>query len=197
MLMEALVKSSRSSRIAFSAAIIIIVAVAAYNWMVAPHTEYLHAAQQYEHMMGDVAMKNKLIKAKEAAKTKEVERLRAELAGVQTALFAPYEAKRFFSDIETVCNASNCAVSSINFLSGDLSASVETDSAIAENSAVVDFVGSYGSIINFLARLTDRSQRVFVPSLKISTFGSKPGLLECEMVVTIYTIRNREFFTNE
>ncbi|MHC4192465.1 MAG: hypothetical protein ACYSUB_22820, partial [Planctomycetota bacterium] len=189
-------KSSRSSRIAFSAAIIIIVAVAAYNWMVAPHTEYLHAAQQYEHMMGDVAMKNKLIKAKEAAKTKEVERLRAELAGVQTALFAPYEAKRFFSDIEAVCNASNCAVSSINFLSGnlsDLSASVETGSAIAENSAVVDFVGSYGSIINFLARLTDRSQRVFVPSLKISTFGSKPGLLECEMVVTIYTIRNREF----
>ncbi|UCF43056.1 MAG: hypothetical protein JSV99_10825 [Planctomycetota bacterium] len=200
MLMNALAKSSRSSRIAFSAAIVIIVAVAAYNWMVAPHTKYLHAAQEYELMMGDMARKNKIIKTKEAIKRKEVENLRAELAGVQSAVFTPYEARRFFSDIEAVCNAASCLVYSINFLSGNLAgvaASVESDSQIVENSAVVSFVGSYGNIISFLSKVTNRPQKVVVRSLKITAFGEKPDPLECEMVVTIYTVRDREIFANE
>jgi Tfp pilus assembly protein PilO len=200
MLMNALAKSSRSSRIAFSAAVVIIVAVAAYNWMVAPHTKYLHAAQQYELMMGDMARKNKIIKTKEAITRKEVEKLRAELAGVQSAVFTPYEARRFFTDIEAVCNAAGCLVYSINFLSGNLGgvpASVESDGQIVENSAVVSFVGPYGNIISFLSKVTNRSQKVVVRSLKIAAFGKKPDPLECEMVVTIYTIRDREIFANE
>ncbi len=200
MLMNALAKSSRSSRIAFSATIVIIVAVAAYNWMVAPHTKYLHAAQQYELMMCDLERKNKIIKTKDAIKKKEVEKLRAELASVQSALFTPYEAKRFFSNIEAVCNAANCIVSSINFLSGnlrDMSASAESDKEIVANGAVISFVGSYGNIISFLSELTNRPQKVVVRSLKISAFGDKPDPLECEMMITIYIIADREIFANE
>jgi Tfp pilus assembly protein PilO len=200
MLMNALAKSSRSSRIAFSAAIVIIVAVAAYNWMVAPHTKYLQAAQQYELMMGDMARKNKIIKTTEAVKRKEVERLRAELASVQSSVFTPYEARKFFTDIEAVCNAAGCLVHSINFLSGNLggvAADVESDGHIVENSAIVSFVGSYGNIISFLSELTNRPQKVVVRSLKITAFGKKPDPLECQMVVAIYTIRDREIFTDE
>ncbi|MHC4229844.1 MAG: hypothetical protein ACYSW0_20610 [Planctomycetota bacterium] len=200
MLMNALAKSSRSSRIAFSAAIVIIVAVAAYNWMVAPHTKYLQAAQQYELMMGDMARTNKIIKTKETVKRKEVEKLRAELASVQSAVFTPYEARKFFTDIEAVCNAAGCLVYSINFLSGnlrDMSASAESDNEIVANGAVINFVGSYGNIISFLSELTNRPQKVVVRSLKITAFGKKPNPLECEMVVRIYTIRDREIFTNE
>jgi Tfp pilus assembly protein PilO len=200
MLMNTLAKSSRSSRIAFSAAIVIIVAVAAYNWMVAPHTRYLHAAQQYENMMGDMARKNAIIKTKEVVKRKEVEKLRAELASVQSAVFTPYEARRFFTDIEAVCNAAGCLVYSINFLSGNLggaAASAESGSGVVENSAVVSFVGSYGNIMSFLSKVTNRPQKVVVRSLKITAFAKKPDPLECEMVVTIYTIRDREIFANE
>ncbi len=200
MLMNTLAKSSRSSRIAFSAAIVIIVAVATYNWMVAPHTRYLQAAQRYENMMGDMARKNKIIKTKEAVKRKEVEKLRAELASVQSAVFTAYEARRFFTDIEAVCNAAGCLVYSINFLSGNLggaAASGGSDSGVVENSAVVSFVGSYGNIISFLSKVTNRPQKVDVRSIKISAFGKKPDPLECEMVVTIYTVRDREIFTNE
>jgi Tfp pilus assembly protein PilO len=202
MLMNTLAKSSRSSRIAFSAAIVIIVAVAAYNWMVAPHTRYLHAARRYEHMMGDMARKNKIIKTNETTKRKEVEKLRAELASVQSAVFTAYEARRFFTDIEAICNAAGCLVYSINSLSGNLgvsgvAASAESDSGVVENSAVVSFVGSYSNIISFLSKVTNRPQKVAVRSLKIASFGKKPDPLECEMVVTIYTIRDREIFANE
>ncbi|UCC23014.1 MAG: hypothetical protein JSW23_02785 [Planctomycetota bacterium] len=200
MLMNTLTKSTRSSRIAFSAAIIIIVAAAAYNWMVAPHTRYLHAAHQYELMIGDMARKNKIMKANETARKKEIEKLQAELAGVQSAVFTTYEARKFFSNIEAVCNAAGCLVYSINFLSGDLAgvqASVEDDSQIVENSAAVSFVGSYGNIISFLSKITDRPQKVVIRSLKIVAFGKKADPLECEIVITIYTVRDREIFANE
>lgn len=200
MLMNTLTKSTRSSRIAFSAAIIIIVAAAAYNWMVVPHTRYLHAAQQYELMIGDMARKNQIMKSNEMARKKEIEKLQAELTDVQSAVFTTYEARRFFSDIEAVCNAAGCLVYSINFLSGNLGGAqspAESDSQIVENSAAVSFVGSYSNIISFLLKIKDRPQKVIIPSLKIVAFGKKADPLECEIVVTIYTVRDREIFANE
>lgn len=200
MLISAFIKSSRSSRIGFSAAIVAIVAIAAYSWIVAPHTKYLHAAQQYELVLDNIAKKNQLIKSKEAIKKKEVEKLRTEFANVQALLFTSLEGKRFFSDIEAVCNETGCIVYSINFLSsnsGELSASVDNDKAIVENSAVVSFVGSYGNIVNFLAKLINRPQEVLIRSLKLFTSSGKSDPLECEVMITIYTIREKEVLTNE
>jgi Tfp pilus assembly protein PilO len=200
MLMNAFVKSSRSSRIAFSAAIVGIFTVAAYNWMVSPYTKYLYATQQYELMVCDVAKQNQIIKNKEAVKKKEIEQLRAELAKAQAALFTPVEADRFFSDIEALCNQTNCAVYSINFLSGnsgELPTGEKNSEAIVENSAAVSFVGSYGNIINFLSKLTNRPQKVFLRSLKVTASGNRSSPLVCEVLITVYIVRDKEIFTNE
>lgn len=200
MLMNALVKSSRSSRIAFSAAIVGIFTIAAYNWMVSPYTKYLYATQQYELMVCDVAKQNQIIKNKEVVKKKEIEQLRAKLAKAQTALFTPVEADRFFSDLEALCNQANCAVYSMNFLSGnsgELSTSEENGNEIIENSAAVSFVGSYGNIINFLSKLTNRDQKVLLRSLKLTASGNRSSPLVCEVLITVYTVRDKEIFTNE
>ena len=211
MLLNAFAKSSRSSRIAFSAAIIAITAVAAYNWMVSPHTKYLHAVQQYKLMTSDIARKNQIIKAREAIKKKEIEKLRTELANTQTSLFTPDEAKRFFGSIEACCKEANCMIYSINFLSGNLNvlsvpaasqkrsktAGVENSKAIAENNAAVSFVGSYSNIISFLAKLVNRPQKVLVRSLKIFASRDEFYPLGCEVMITIYTVRDKEIFTNE
>ena len=200
MLINALVKSSRSSRIAFSAAIVGIFTIAAYNWMVSPYTKYLYATQQYELMVCDVAKQNQIIKNKEAVKKKEIEQLRAKLAKAQTSLFTPVESDRFFSDLEALCNQTNCVVYSINFLSGnsgELSTSEENGNEIIENSAAVSFVGSYGNIINFLSKLTNRDQKVLLRSLKLTASGNRSSPLVCEILITVYTVRNKEIFTNE
>jgi hypothetical protein len=200
MLMEVLVKSSRSSRIAFSAAIIIIVAIAAYNWMVAPHANYLHAAQQYELMASDVARKNQLIKAKEAAKKKQLESFQAKLEGAQTAMFREAEGRKFFAGIEALCNKTRCIVSSINFVPGNLgrfATSAQSNGAIVEKSAVVCFVGSYNSIISFIEKLTNRPQKILIRSLKIIAFSGRSSPLECEMMITIFTVGDEEVSTNE
>jgi len=200
MLMNALVKSSRSSRIAFSAAIVGIFTIAAYNWMVSPYTKYLYATQQYELMVCDVAKQNQIIKNKEVVKKKEIEQLRAELTKAQTALFTTVESDRFYSDLEALCNQANCAVYSMNFLSGnsgELSTSEENGNEIIENSAAVSFVGSYGNIINFLSKLTNRDQKVLLRSLKLTASGNRSSPLVCEVLITVYTVRDKEIFTNE
>lgn len=204
MLMNAFVKSSRSSRFAFSAAIVGIFTIAAYNWMVSPYAKYLYAARQYEAMVCDVAKQNQIIKNKEAVKKKEIERLQAELAEAQRALFTPVEADRFFSDLEALCNQANCAVYSINFLTENSKAqkSEANGNEVVENSAVVNFVGSYSNIMNFLSKLTNRDQKVFIRSLKVTASGSsaagnRSSPLVCEILITVYTVRDKEIFTNE
>lgn len=199
MLMDSLAKSSRTSRIAFSAAIIGILTIAAYSWMVSPHAQYLHAAQQYERMIGNVSQKNQIIKSKEAIRRKEVEKLRAELAGARAGLFTPVEANRFFSDIEVICYETECIARSINFL-GNLDkmlVSIGNGKVVITNSAAVSFAGSYGSIINFLAKLTSRIQRVVIHSLKIFASDSESNPLECELMITVYIVHDEETFANE
>lgn len=199
MLMDTLAKSSRTSRIAFSAAIIGIMAIAAYNWIVWPHAQCLHAAQQYEVVIGDQAKKNQILKTNEEVRKKEIEQLRAELAGSQAKLFTPVEANRFFSSIEAICYDAQCAARSINFLGNvdKLQVSISDGKVIVSNSAAVSFVGSYGEIINFLAKLTDRTQKVSIRSLKIFSSEGEANLLECELMITVYIIHNEEAFRNE
>ncbi len=116
MLINSLAKSSRSSRITLSAVIVGVVTVAAYNWLVSPHTKYLYAVHQYQVLAGEMTKKNQVIQAQQAHRQKELEQLQTEFDKVKTALFTPVEAKRFFGDIEAACKETDCVVYSINFL---------------------------------------------------------------------------------
>ncbi len=195
MFIDALVKSSRSSRIVLSVVIVAILTAAAYNWILAPHTGYLHAAQQYGSVADDVARQNKIIKSKIAAQKRELEKLRYECAEVTTQLFSPAEAKKFFSGIESIGDRTNCVIYAINFLSGKTKAGEEA--GIAQNSAVVSFTGDYGDVINFLSELVNRPQKVVVHLLTMTVPERKSSQLECEAILTLYTIKDKEISANE
>ena len=64
MLVNNLAKLRRSSRNAVSASLIVIAALAMYNWIVAPRAGYLSAAQRYEFVMDNMVKKNKIINSK-------------------------------------------------------------------------------------------------------------------------------------
>lgn len=200
MLIDTIAKSNRSSRIALSVVITVIITVAAYNWMLAPHTKYLQAAQQYELVADDIAKKNALIKSRQAVKEKEIERLQTQIAELQAAVFTPVEAKRFFSDLEAICAETDCMVRSMNFLSGrsdQSSVSDENQNAVIQNSAALNFVGSYSNIIELLTKIVNRPQNITIRSLKVSALGSNPDVLECEALITIYVVYDMEILTNE
>jgi len=199
MLMDRLARSSRTSRVAFSGAIIGIMAIAIYNWAVRPHAQCLQAAQRYEIVIGDKARKNVILRTGEEASKKEVERLKAELAGARTKLFTPAEASRFFSNIESICYDAQCTARSINFLGNvdKMLISLGDRKVIVSNSAAISLAGSYGEIIGFLAKLTGRPQEVLIRSLKIFSSDGEADLLECELMITVYIIHDEETFTNE
>lgn len=199
MFTDALVKSSRSSRIVLSVVIVAILTAVAYNWILAPHTRYLHAAQRYGCVADDVARQNKIIKSKIAAQKRELEKLRYECAEVAAQLFSPAEAKKFFSGIESIGDRTNCVIYGINFLSGKTRAGVSPgdEAGISQNSAVVSFAGDYGDVIKFLSELVNHPQKVVVHSLAMTVPDRKSSQLECEAILTIYTIKDREISGNE
>lgn len=199
MFTDALVKSSRSSRIVLSVVIVAILTAAAYNWILAPHTGYLHAAQQYGYVANDVARQNKIIESKIEAQKKQLEKLRSQRAEVTAQLFSPAEGKKFFSSIESIGDRTNCIIYAINFLSGKTKAGVAPgdEAGIAKNSAVVSFTGDYGGVINFLSELVNRPQKVVVHLLTMTVQERKSSQLECEAILTIYTIKDKEISANE
>ena len=69
MLTEQIMKSSPFSRIIVSVSMVILLAVAAYNWAVSPQTTYLHASQQYNEINDMVQKKALLLRKSVSIKT--------------------------------------------------------------------------------------------------------------------------------
>ena len=195
MLIDNLAKLNRPSRSAVSAALIIIAAIAMYSWIVAPHTTYLSAAQQYDSVLGNVARKNEVIVNMVEVKKKKLEELREQFARLQSTLFTPSEAKEFLSDLEITAKETDCAVYSLNLSTSEpvLENKQNKDaSGISANSAMLGVIGVYDNIIRLVEKLQMRTQGVWVDSLKMEALDGDSAQLKCDMTITIYTIQDKE-----
>ncbi len=221
MLIDNLAKLSRSSRNAVFAAMVIIAAVATYNWIVAPHTAYLFAARRYESIVGDIIEKNKTIGIMVDTRRKKLEELREQFAQVQSTLFTANKAKEFFSDLQTISEETGCAVYSLNFIAskevpiytgshsektarggsdeehlesrlGPKGEQSEHISDIAANGAVLSVAGVYSNIIRLMKRLQARTQKVWIESLEMENLDYDSDQVKCDMTIKIYTIQDKE-----
>jgi hypothetical protein len=190
-----LAKLNRSSQNAVFAALIVIAAVALYNWIVAPQVGYLFAAQQYESAVGKTEEKNKIIAGEVKVKTKKLEELREQFTQAQDILFTPDGAKKFFADLQTISEETGCTVRSFNLnvskpCPGD-KRSKDTLGMVAD-SAILNVIGQYNSIIRLAEKLQNHPQKVWIDSLKIEILDFGSAQLKCDMTITIYTIQNKE-----
>ena len=195
MLVDDIAKLNRSSRNAVSIALVIIAAIAMYNWTVAPHTTYLFAAQRYEASIDNVAEESKLIRERVKTKKKKLQELREEFAELQSILFTPDKATEFFSDLQPISEEAGCVVHSLNFVTGGpVIKGEESENAlgIVANSAMLGVVGIYGNVIKLVERLQARTQKVWIDSIRMEAIGGNPDQLRCDMTITVYTIEDRE-----
>ena len=116
MLIDNLVKTGHSTRNATSASLIVIAAIAMYNWTVKPHATSLSSAKTYESVMDNLAKESKIVGTKIEIKRKKLEELRGQSEQLLSMLFTPDRAREFLSDIETISAQKGCAVHSINLL---------------------------------------------------------------------------------
>jgi hypothetical protein len=195
MLINNLAKLSRSSRNAASASLILIAALAMYNWIVAPHTTYLVAAQQHEVVVATVARKNEHITKMVEIKRKKLEKLREQSAHLLSTIFTADKTTEFFSDLQAISEQSGCIVHSLNFVSNTSELKPgrgEDNTGVVDRGAVLSIIGEYKNIIKLLERLQMRSEKVWIDSVRMQTVDRRSANPRCDIALRIHTIRNKE-----
>lgn len=195
MLPEQWIKSTRSKRTTFLASFVLIGAIAVYNWIVAPHRNYLMAAQRYQSVAGELSKKNQIISNNITIKKKEIKELQEEFKQVQSMLFDPLGVGKFFSDIQIFSEEANCVVDSLTFSPASRASdtdSPETNSYITAHRAILSVMGGYGSIVALINKLQERQQQVRIDSIRLTSDGNNYGDLKCDMTITVYTNNRKE-----
>ncbi len=199
MLVDSFAKLNRSSRSAIFGALVIISAIAMYNWIVAPHVAYLSAAQRHESVLDNIAKKNEAIKNTVELKKEQLQQLRERSALLQSSLFTPNQAKEFISDLEAIAKETDCAVYSLNFSTGKAGLEKEWDkepSGIVANSVMLAVIGVYENLIGLVEKLRAHTQGVWIDSIKMKALDDNSSELKCDVTITIYTIRKRDTSVN-
>lgn len=195
MLPEHLTKSTRPARTALLAAIVLIGAVAGYNWIVAPHRNYLIAAQRYESAVGRLERKNQTIRHDLTVKGKKLEELQEKFRQTHLELFDPVEAGRFFTNIQTKSEEAGCIVSLLTFSTGSPASEEKRSKSnhyITKQQAKLSVLGDYANIVALMDKLQDSPKKVCIESVGINADDDGTVHLECKMTVTIYVIHRKE-----
>lgn len=195
MLVDKLTKLNRSTRHTVSVSLIVIAALAMYNWLVTPHADYLSAAQGYESVMDNVVEKNKTISNIVNIKRKKLQELREKSAQLQSILFTPDQAREFFSDLQAVSEETGCVVYSLNLMTNKPSPKdrdSEDTSGIVTKSAVLSVVGVYRNIAKLMEKLQARTQKVWIDSVQVRTLDYSSDRPRCDITITICVITDKE-----
>jgi hypothetical protein len=170
-----------------------IVAVVFYSRFVAPHRNYLRAAQTYETIAGMLNEKNEVNTRYVEAKKKELQQLQHKSQLIDAGLFDDVEARQFFSSFQTAAEQTKCVISSLKFpqdgrLGGTSGSSL--GHYVEASRATLTVTGGYRNIVALINKLQGRPERVWIDSLSIR---SVPGrLLSCDITITIYVKHNKE-----
>ncbi|MFB0555157.1 MAG: hypothetical protein ACETWQ_17755 [Phycisphaerae bacterium] len=196
MLVDNLTKLSRSSRNAVSGSLILIAAIAMYNWIVAPRANYLLAAQRYEFAMDNVVKKNKTIDNRVKVKKKKLQELREQSAQLQSTLFTFDQAREFFSDLQAISEQTGCIVYSVNLITNNPNPikdrQLQDTAGIVTKSAVLSVVGVYKNITKLIERLQSRTQKVWIDSVKVQALNNNSDRPRCDITITICALTDKE-----
>lgn len=196
MLVDNLTKLSRPSRNAVSASLILIAVLAMYNWIVAPRTNYLLAAQRYEFVMENMVKKNKTIDNRINIKKKKLQELLEQSAQLQSTLFTPDQAREFFSDLQAISEQTGCIVYSVNLITNKPNpikyGQLQDTAGIVTKSAVLSVVGVYKNITKLIERLQSRTQKVWIDSVKVQALNNNSDRPRCDITITICVLTDKE-----
>lgn len=187
-----------NSRIVVLASLVVIGAIACYNWCVAPHWNNLQAAHRYESATRTLASKNHIMNAGIARHKRELAQLKEKFVQARGWAFGPAGAKDFFNGIEAAAEETGCVLSSLTFTPTNRKSAADRPSGfLRPRHARLSVLGDYAGIIALMNEFQDRREKVLIDSISIESIGKVPGRLDCEMNVTVYVMQDEEASTNE
>jgi hypothetical protein len=178
-----------------SAALIIIGALALYNWVLWPHLGYLHAMQKLGAVVDRVAEERDRICSTLDAKVGQWHTLQGELAELDEGVFTAEQAKAFVRGLLPLVEESGCAVVRADFAGDGKTTRIEdpNQTLVIEVSHLnLDALGQPEQISALLQRLRDHRPRIAVDSCQVEFSDRDSGRIECNLVLTLYTAGNRK-----
>jgi len=106
--------------------------------------------------------------------------------------FGPLQADEFLGDLETFCVQSGCTAASIGFPDNEDRTSRREGLIIVGRHAALTIQGPYASIMRLIETLQTRSEKVWIDKLSIRTNARDPGLITCQLTITIYVNPEKE-----
>jgi hypothetical protein len=191
-------KLTYSSKNAVLVVVLCIAAVAFYNHFVAPHRNYLRAAQTYQTLANALEEKNRSIAEYVGARKKELQQLQYKSQLIDAGLFDDVEAKQFFSSIQTAAEQTKCAINSLKFLQDGRQSSTSSSSQspyVEASRVTLSVKGGYRNIVALINKLQGRPERVWIDSIRLGLASDR--LLSCDMTITIYVKHSKEGLVNE
>jgi len=175
--------------------LMIIGLISIYNWVIAPHRNYIQAAQQYESAADNLTKKKLTIRNNLKIQKIELKELEDQLNCGFERLFEIAEAKEFFNNIQTVSENAGCIMHSLTFPQADSKSgknNPDIDSHITAKVAKLTIMGSYGNIAACMNKLQENSKYVRIDAVKIRSDDDNPDYLKCDMSVTIYIVSGKD-----
>ena len=191
-------KLTYSSKNAVLVVAFCIAAVAFYNHFVAPHRNYLRAAQTYETLAGVLNEKNEIIAGYVGTKKQELQQLQHKSQLIDASVFNDVEARQFFSGIQTAAEQTKCVINSLKFSQDGRQGGTSSSSQgpyVEASRATLSVTGGYRNIVALIRKLQGRPEQVWIDSLRLRLVSGR--LLNCDMTITIYVKHNKDGPLNE
>ena len=195
MRMDDLAKWGNSSKQALFAASFVIVGVALYNWIVAPHVTYLRAVQKYEPVVERVAQEKASLKDLLVTRKRVLEDLESQFGQIRPFLYTYEQARQLLGDLEAMAAEQRCTMTTVDLSSNRPTRIVgdEQESFLVEEvETSVTITGDYDGIMAFVGRLQSQQHKIWVRALSMELAGQDAERLRCRIDISIYVIKEKE-----
>jgi Tfp pilus assembly protein PilO len=189
MIINTFSKSTARTRFALGAAVCVIAAGAAYNWLIQPHIQSLQALDRVKTRTESLSKKSKTLENLTRAKEITCTKLTEQVSEVQRQFFSRENAQLFFTNMDTLASQSACKITSLKLLPAAETENHDAVSGLDQERAAVSVAGTYASVIKFLTAILSLPQKITIDNVMMSARQDNPDRVECSLAVGIYVLK--------
>ncbi|MFA6186379.1 MAG: hypothetical protein WC770_04085 [Phycisphaerae bacterium] len=173
--------------------LVLIAAIAIYNWFITPHSNYIMAAEKYTIASRAMEKTGKIIESELKLKQKKLDEFAGRFDSAKQEFFDAETAKTFLAGIQSQAEKNKCVVDTLKFSPAKQIITADTNNIdIQEYQVNLGVVGQYADIVMLLDSLQNRKQKVWIDNIKLQLKDVSTGELVCDAVMSLYTLKVTE-----
>ncbi|MHC4842587.1 MAG: hypothetical protein ACYTEE_02180 [Planctomycetota bacterium] len=191
MIKENIIKTKYSRLNVMYIALVLIGIIAIYNWTIAPHKNYIQAAQRCEKITCELEKKNQIELNNLKKQRKELKSLQEKLSDTNKILFTPKTIEEFVDVIPSIVESCGCTVEQFSLSSEKTSKKnkkSKDDTGIYTKNARLIISGDYPGIYRSISEIQNRTQKVYVDEVKMYPANTKKTQLKCDIKIFAHVI---------